>query len=410
MRTKLAVLAVSLALLLACSQVPIITTPTAGPTPTATPVIPTLAAPTPTEAPSPSPAPTVPPPSGGQFIAYVSDGQLLVTDISNGTIGGTTQYTMAGESDKVYDIVWSPSGQFIAFVASPKGDEHVFYIYAEGASTPTDLGPGSSPAWSPDSQTVAYIGGTYPDNSIWVTSIDNPAPRQLTYENNHAWGRPAFTPDGQALIVSTADRFNMGAQGNTSFTLERLTINGGVRTALPGATSLDGVRLPYDLRFSPDGTRLAFSTSAHLSACASPGAYYVSNADGANRQALVSPSLAVLLDPTAEHYFVGLSYGWMPSGQALVATGTVVDCNFNSPNMGKEVAGPQMSVLRLDGSEGTIIPGMFWSPSVDRTGQLIAAAHYKELGDQDPLVEVYSAQTGQIVMKLGPGNTPQLQP
>ncbi len=400
----------------ACAPVPV----TLGPaiTDTAAPATPGTVTPATISPPSASPegstatpipvTPSAPTPRI-QFLAYVSNGQLLVTDVTGGVIGGTTQYTMQGESDQVTDLVWSPSGEFIAFVAAPKGDSHVFFIYAEGASTPTDLGPGNAPAWSMDSKTIAYVGGSYPDQNIYMTGIDNPAPQQLTFDKNHAWGRPAFTPDGQSLIVSTADRLYMGAQGNTSFTLQRLALDGSTLTSLPGATPLEGVRLPYDLRLSPDGTRLAFSTSGHLSACASPGAYYVSDLTG-TRQELKSLSLDRALDPSKELYYVGLSYAWAPTSDALVATGTVVDCNLNSPTMGQSVAGPQMSILKLDATEGIIIPGMFWSPSIDRTGSLIAAAHYLNLGDTNPMIEIYSAQSGQLVTKIGPGSNPQFQP
>ncbi len=116
------------------------------------------------------------------------------------------------------------------------------------------------------------------------------------------------------------------------------------------------------------------------------------------------------LDPNKELYYVGLSYAWMPTSDALVATGTVVNCDINSPAMGQAIAGPQMSILKLDGMEGLIIPGMFYSPSVDRTGTLIASTHVQSLGDTTPMVEVYSAETGQLAITLGPGNFPQLQP
>ena len=349
---------------------------------------------------------------GAQFIAYIRDGQLLVTEVTNNVQGGTTQYTVAGESDQVMDLAWSPSGQWVAFVSVAKVDPHVFTVFALGQSTPTDLGPGSAMAWSPDSSSIAYVGGTFPDENIWITTVDNPSPRQLTFDSNYAWGRPAFTPDGQALVVAGTNRDNMGASGNTSFTLETLALDGsGTRTPLPGAQPMQGVRLPYDLHFSPDGTRLAFSTSYHLSACAVPGAYYVSNADGSNLQTLVSPSLQSAVDDSQEHYYEGLSYTWTPASNAIVALGNVTDCNLNSPNPGQSIAGPQMSSIGLDGSEQTIIPGFFYGISVDRSGSLIAAAHHQNgFQDVNPNVEIYSAQTGQLVLSLGPGSDPEFQP
>src|SRR5215216_4434914 len=203
-----------LMLVAACAQIP--SQPAPDATATQVVVTPTNFVPTATVISSTEPAPTgepsatstIPPTSEMQFIAYVQDGQLLVTDVTNGVKGGTGQYTVAGESDQVSDVVWSPSGEFVAFVSGAQGESHIFYIFALGQSSPTDLGPGSSPTWSPDSQSIAYMGGTYPDNNIWITTIDNPAPRQLTFEINYAWGRPAFAPGGGFLVVAGADRNN----------------------------------------------------------------------------------------------------------------------------------------------------------------------------------------------------------
>ena len=391
-------------------------TPVADQSASQTPA-PSIPTPTPTTTVAPLPVPQesftpIPPPqTGSQLIAYEQGGQLLITDVTGGVQGGTTQYTVAGQNDQVTNITWSPSGEFVAFVSAASGEPQVYYVFALGQSSPTDLGPGSSPAWSPDSASLAYVRGTFPDDNIWITMIENPAPRQLTFQTNYAWGKPVFTPDGGSLVVAGADRFNMGASGNTSFTLEYLTLDGsGTRTPLPGATAVDGARLPYDLDFSADGSHLAFSTSYHLSACASPGAYYVSNADGSNRQELVSPSLAPSIDAAQEHYYVGLSYGWSPLSDALVIFGNVIDCNFNSPTSGQIIAGPQMSILGLDGSERFITPGTFFGLSMDRTATLVAASHYQNFQDLNPMIEIFSTQTGQVVLALGAGRNPQFQP
>jgi hypothetical protein len=173
---------------------------------------------------------------------------------------------------------------------------------------------------------------------------------------------------------------------------------------------VDNARLPEDLRFSPDGTKLAYSTSYHLSACVSPGAYYVSDPDGSHLRELLSPSLKAAIDPAQNHFHVGLSYAWNNTSDALIALGDVIDCTENSPTTGQSVAGPQMSILGLDGNERLVIPGYFYGISMDRTGGLIVAAHYKDIQDQNPNVEIYSAQTGQLLLPLGPGSHPQFQP
>jgi hypothetical protein len=113
-------------------------TQTAAAVITATPLVPVT--PTTTVAPLPVPpeiatqtAAAAQTPQGGmQFLAYIQNGHLVVTDVTNGVKGGTTQYTVAGQSDQVTDLVWSPSGEFVAFVSAATGTPHVFYIYALG--------------------------------------------------------------------------------------------------------------------------------------------------------------------------------------------------------------------------------------------------------------------------------------
>jgi hypothetical protein len=352
-----------------------------------------------------TPEPATAEPAGPTFIAYVRDGQLLVSDVTGGVLGGTTQYTLEGVDDEVVELAWSPSGEFIAHISLAGGGQRLFYTYAVGAGSPVELGPGGLPAWSPDNTRLAYLR----EDNLWLTSIDDPAPRQMTAQAGWVWGRPAFAPDGGSLVVAGAPRENLGAQGNTDFMLYQVALDGsGVLTPLPGMAAPVIGRLPFDLAFSRDGQWLAFSTSFHISACASEGSYLVAAADGSRMQAIISPSLARLLEAEGEIHHFGYSFAWMPDSQSLVVNGLVRDCS-PLPNDPPTEPGPQqISVVDLVGGERLIAVGEYDTLSVDRSGRLIAtllrtddfAVSYIHLLDPG----------GNLVLDLGQGDLPQLQP
>ncbi|MGQ0600448.1 MAG: TolB family protein, partial [Anaerolineales bacterium] len=354
-----------------------------SPTPQTPPNTPYPIAETATVAPTAAPSATIAPsptaPGQPQFIAYVQNDQLLVTDVTGGVKGGTTQYTLPGVDDKVIDLAWSPSGEFIAFVSgATQGEARLFVVYAVGAGTPIDLGPGVSPAWSPDSHTLAFMSTNYPDNNLWVTPIENPERRQLTFEKEFNWGRPVFTPDGSALIVVGQSFFETGATGNTTFALERLALDGsGARERLPDTREIGGYQLPFDLRFSPDSQRIAFSTNAHISACAAQGAAFIGNADGSSIADYYIATLQQAEEPGQERYYLTSDYAWLPDSNGVLISAQVRDCGLGAAEPGQAIAGPQLTVVKLDGMEGLTIPGQFASLSADRAGQLVAATRYE---------------------------------
>jgi hypothetical protein len=378
----------------------------AGP-PTATPVPPSV----PPPLPSPTPIPTasvppepVPTPLPATLLAWVQGGQLLVTDVTGGLEGGTTQYTTAGVDDEVHSLVWSPSGEFVAFTGR-FGDSHVFFVFAAGAGTPVDLGAGQLPGWSPDSASVAYES----NGNLWVTPIESPVPRQLTFQTGWAWGNPVFTRDGSAVIAAGAPTEEMGAQGNVGFYLYRVPLDGS-GTLAPLPTEIFFGRLPYELALSPDGSRLGFWTSAHVDACASPSAYFVGQADGSGVAAVISPTIQAALDPAREIYQEGFSLAWLPAGDGVAVHAFAWDCSGILTGADpRVVAGPLVSVMGLDGVERTTLPVDLFSLSFDRTGNLIAGAQTVSNVDP-PRVQIYSALDGTLLLDLGEGTLAALQP
>lgn len=339
-----------------------------------------------------------------QFIAYLdASRQLLVTDVTGGVLGGTTQYTHADVEGQVLEFAWSPSGEYLAFVTVLGGDPTIYVVYAVGAGTPVNLGNGTGLAWSPDSTRLAFLT----EFKLWQIAIDGGPRQPLTLNGDEwAWGLPIYTPAGDALVAAGARYDNMGAQGNTSYWLYALPLDGsGTLTQLPGLTApIDG-RLARDLTYSPDGLQLAFSTSWHLSACASEAAYYVMNADGSDRHTLVSPSLAARADPAHEIYFLGFDLAWTRASDGLLQSGLVRTCADFS---GALVGDPQMSIVNLSGAESSIVVGQFDSLSFDRSGALIGAVARPDNAAPGE-VRLYDL-SGNIVLTVGPGEQAVLQP
>lgn len=86
----------------------------------------------------------------------------------------------------------------------------------------------------------------------------------------------------------------------------------------------------------------------------------------------------------------------------------VWDCSpILSGGQPRYLAGPQLSIVGLDGAERLTLPGSFDSPSFDFTGQMLAAALMDKEGK--PRVQIY-ALTGDLVLDLGEGALPQFQP
>ncbi|MCC7358579.1 MAG: DPP IV N-terminal domain-containing protein [Anaerolineales bacterium] len=364
----------------------------------------TLSSPTETVAPAPTDTPAAPP--AQQFIAYVDPVRnLLVTNVTGDVLGGTTQYTQIAVEGQALDLAWSPSGEYVGFVTSRPDNVHVYYVYAVGAGTPVDLGIGADVAWSPDSAHIAFVR----DGNLWQYSLETGAAQPLTFnDSTWAWGRPVYSPDGAYLIAAGALYADLGAQGNTAFWLYQIPVDGSSAPAplpgMAGGPQIEG-RLARDLTFSPDGARLAFTTSWHISACASAADYHVLNADGSGLRSVVSPSLAALADSASEKYFLGFSLAWTPDSAALLQTGEVRNCaNFE----GALVGGPQLSRVGLDGAETLVAAGNFDSLSFDRSGTrigLVARPDAIAPGE----VRLYNL-AGFPVLTIGPGDLAALQP
>ncbi len=135
----------------------------------------------------------------------------------------TSEQLTSGPYDDA-EPAWSPDGRSLAFVSNrtpdPDANQNtdVFVVAAEPGAAPravtTSPGADSSPAWSPDGRSIAYLAGGdpkemwYATNDVAVVPAAGGAPRILTAKLDRNVESPRFTPDGTAVLFLLEDGGN----------------------------------------------------------------------------------------------------------------------------------------------------------------------------------------------------------
>jgi Tol biopolymer transport system component/DNA-binding winged helix-turn-helix (wHTH) protein len=157
-------------------------------------------------------------------------------------------------------LSWSPDGKFIATSESLANQKHshlVLFSLETGekqilTSPPDQYWADSTPAFSPDGKTIAFVRENTPiTGDIYVVPVGGGEPRRITYDNarhtfsNGIVGGLAWTADGRELTFSstrggTPSLWRVAVAGGDP---ERLAV-GGDNTYYP-TISLRGNRLAY---------------------------------------------------------------------------------------------------------------------------------------------------------------------
>lgn len=237
----------------------------------------------------PPPPPSGPLPVANATIAFVTsrnrEWQIYVAN-ENGDVRWLTH----GEQP-----AWSSDGRRIAF---SKGGLYV--VSVDGSNQRMLNGEGRSPTWSPDDSQIAFVR----QDGVYVMNADGADVRRLVGSESPNYDEPfyaaAWSPDGRIIAF--------GAFNSPYYGLFVMNADGSEPRAVgqPYYTSY----APGRLAWSPDGSRLAFSSSGGITAVDRAG----------HEQLLVRSTNAQLWGPD-----------WSPDGRHLVLSkATSPECAVGS--------------------------------------------------------------------------------
>jgi dipeptidyl aminopeptidase/acylaminoacyl peptidase len=195
---------------------------------------------------------------GGKWVAYTvstpdMDANRGTSNIwSVPTAGGASlQLTQSGHDSSP---VWSPDGKTIAFLSSRSGDSQVYLLSMDGgeARPLTHLSTGADIVkWSPDGKTIAFVSGVYPDCKDDGCNSARDGEKEKNKVKAHV---------AEHLLYRHWTHWNEGKRGH----LFVVPVDGSAapRDVTAGANydvPPDERGGPGDLNFSPDSKELCFT-------------------------------------------------------------------------------------------------------------------------------------------------------
>lgn len=326
----------------------------------------------PAPAPTPLPPTLTPGPNLGRQLVYVAGGKIMIKE-PGGAATALVDNPGAGAGGTPSRLVWSPSGRRLLYTLEPTGvlTEALVLVYDADSGKVHNLGKGTHPAWSADSNNVALnrgplasddvvvvsvpdgqekaLGkGQYPtwlpddqvavvrDGDVWLLAYSDGAARRLTHlpAGNDGWAITdlAYHYAWGVLIYGGPMRL-LGASGN-GMNLHAADIRSGAvqQIAEVGGNGLNA------LDISADGRYIAVADHSHYSACASYGAVTILDTNTGQITRLPLPAT----DARHAHMF-GLSWAPQPTGRLAVSY-SEFGCADKGPG---EITAPRIFLVDL---------------------------------------------------------------
>jgi Tol biopolymer transport system component/imidazolonepropionase-like amidohydrolase len=199
-------------------------------------------------------------PDGSQ-VAFSALGDLWLMPI-----GGAPQRLMTDPAIET-EPAWSPDGKSLAYSSDRGGSMNIWVrTLASGADRQLTRLPGAamSAAWSPDAAEIAFVDA---DGQLQIVEVKTGAVRKI-HEHLNEPGRPSWSPDGSAVVMSSLKVYSTRFREGTNQVL-RVAVRGNAqpdRWFDPAPHKSIGMREDYGPVWSPDGKQMAAIVDGLLTA------------------------------------------------------------------------------------------------------------------------------------------------
>jgi dipeptidyl aminopeptidase/acylaminoacyl peptidase len=194
----------------------------------------------------------------GQWIAYAVSTPDMDANRNAGNIwavrtsGGEAVQLTSGEHDS--SPVWSPDGKTLAFISSRGGNSQVYLLPMEGGEARefTHLSTGADIVkFSPDGKNIAFTSAVYPDCKDDACNKARDEEKEKSKVKAHAYDQLLYRHWTHWFEGKRAHLFIVAVEGNSA-----------PRDLTPGANydvPPDERGGPEDINFSPDGSEICFT-------------------------------------------------------------------------------------------------------------------------------------------------------
>jgi Tol biopolymer transport system component len=173
------------------------------------------------------------------------------------SIGGGTPRLVTPNAPS-YWHGWSPDGQTLAFVGQRNGDFDIFTIpVTRGDETrlTTAKGLDDGPEYSPDGNYIYFNSERTSHMQIWRMHADGSAQEQVTFDDFNNWF-PHISPDSKWMVFLSYEKDVTGHPPNKDVQLRVMSMSDRKITVL--ATLFGGQGTINVPSWSPDSLKVAF--------------------------------------------------------------------------------------------------------------------------------------------------------